>query len=119
MLTMEKEKLTVYNDDTTLVEIIILDNQQNEGVYRFYPETEDEVTLTIYDKKGPKKAENTVIAEFSADMSDPENIVVDINTENIPSGKYFYDVRLKITGDNQIYHIAAQQEIEIIRRKHT
>ena len=43
MLRMEKEKITIYDDDTTYLTLEITSMQAGEGVYRFYPEPEDEL----------------------------------------------------------------------------
>lgn len=67
MLRMEKEKITIYDDDTTYLTLEITSNQAGEGIYRFYPAPDDELTLTIYKRKArvrdPDNPEETLVVD--------------------------------------------------------
>ena len=67
MLRMEKEKITIYDDDTTYLTLEITSMQPGEGIYRFYPEPEDELKLTIYARKAlvrdPDNADETLVVD--------------------------------------------------------
>ena len=67
MLRMEKERITIYDDDATYLTLEITSNQAGEGIYRFYPEPEDELTLTIYKRKArvrdPDNPDETLVVD--------------------------------------------------------
>lgn len=67
MLRMEKEKVMIYDDDTTYLSLEITSMQPGEGVYRFYPEPEDELKMTIYARKvlvrDPDNPDETLVVD--------------------------------------------------------
>lgn len=67
MLRMEKEKIMIYDDDTTYLTLEITSMQPGEGVYRFYPSPDDELKLTIYARKAlvrdPDNPEQTLVVD--------------------------------------------------------
>lgn len=67
MLRMEKEKITIYDDDATYLTLEITSNQAGEGIYRFYPTLGDELKLTIYKRKArvrdPDNPEETLVVD--------------------------------------------------------
>lgn len=67
MLRMEKEKITIYDDDATYLTLEITSNQAGEGIYRFYPAPEDELKLTIYKRKAlvrdPDNPDETLVVD--------------------------------------------------------
>lgn len=74
MLRMDKEKITIYDDDTTYLTLEITTMQPGEGVYRFYPEPEDELKLTIYARKAlvrdPDNPEKTLVVDVIGEQDD-------------------------------------------------
>lgn len=107
MKPMSKNVLEVYRGDTAHIEIYITDLQP-EGHYHYIPEAEDEIKLTIY-------RERTMLAEFTADVTNTSNAYFHIDTKDICPGEYLYDVTIKIAEDDEIYHIVKAEKI-IIRR---
>ena len=75
MLRMEKEKITIYDDDATYLTLEITSNQAGEGIYRFYPAPEDELTFTVYYRKAlvpdPLHPEETLVVDV-VDEKDEE-----------------------------------------------
>lgn len=71
---MEKEKITIYDDDTTYLSLEITSMQPGEGIYRFYPEPEDELKLTIYARKAlvrdPDNPEKTLVVDVIGEQDD-------------------------------------------------
>ena len=67
MLRREKEKVMIYDDDTTYLNLEITAMQPGEGVYRFYPEPEDELKMTIYARKvlvrDPDNPDETLVVD--------------------------------------------------------
>lgn len=67
MLRMEKDKIMIYDDDTTYLTLEITSMQPGEGVYRFYPSPDDELKLTIYARKAlvrdPDNPEETLVVD--------------------------------------------------------
>lgn len=67
MLRMDKEKIMIYDDDTTYLTLEITSMQPGEGVYRFYPAEGDELKLTVYAKKvrvrNPDNPEETLVVD--------------------------------------------------------
>lgn len=118
MLKLEKQKIEVYDNDPVHLTIELTSNQAGEGIYRLYPSVDDEIKLIIYKKKAeddPTSAE--IIGEYYADMSDPENLVIDIvDTENIPEGSYWFDITYTLNADTETYNVIKQQEIIFQRR---
>lgn len=108
MEALVKNKLEIYNDDPTHVEIVIVD-QQPEGAYKYIPESEDEIKLIIYN-------ETQEIYEAIADVADPDFVFVTIDTKNIEAGTYKYDVVVQLHDSGEVYHVARGQEITISRR---
>ena len=51
MLRMDKDRITILNDDTTYLDIQLTSNQAGEGIYRLYPAPDDELKFTIYYRK--------------------------------------------------------------------
>ncbi|MBP1592058.1 MAG: hypothetical protein ILP22_08465, partial [Oscillospiraceae bacterium] len=75
MLRLEKEKITILNDDTTCLDIQLTTNQSGEGIYRLYPSPEDELTFTVYYRKAivpdPLHPEQTLVVDV-VDEKDEE-----------------------------------------------
>ena len=94
MLRMEKEKITIYDDDTTYLTLEITSMQPGEGIYRFYPEPEDELKLTIYARK--------------ALVRDPDNpdetLVVDVIDEKDEELSFYME-----TEDGEIVSFSTQE----------
>lgn len=116
MLKLEKQKIEVYDNDPVHLTIELTSNQAGEGIYRLYPSVDDEIKLIIY-KKEDDVTPTEIYGEYYADMSDPENLVIDIiNTEDIPEGSYWIDITYTVNADNETYNVVKQQEIMFRRR---
>ena len=67
MRRMDKDKITILNDDTTYLDIQLTTNQSGEGIYRLYPSPEDELTFTVYYRKAivpdPLHPEETLVVD--------------------------------------------------------
>ena len=67
MLRMDKERITILNDDTTYLDIHITTNQAGEGIYRLFPAPEDELKMTIYRRRvivpDPLHPEETIVVD--------------------------------------------------------
>ena len=67
MLRMDKERITILNDDTTYLDIQITTNQSGEGIYRLFPSAEDELKMTIYRRRAivpdPLHPEETLVVD--------------------------------------------------------
>ena len=75
MRRMDKDKITILNDDTTFLDIQLTTNQSGEGIYRLYPSPEDELTFTVYYRKAivpdPLHPEETLVVDV-VDEKDEE-----------------------------------------------
>ena len=101
---MIKQRIILYHGDTSQLGIRVYDHQQ-DGVYRYFPEPEDKIKLELMD------TENNLVAEFEADVSDPEYVYIDIDTSNLATGKYYY--RVIIDTHNGKHHIIENKELYI------
>ena len=158
MLRMDKDRITILNDDTTYLDIQLTTNQAGEGIYRLYPAPDDELKMTIYYRRAlvpdplhpneqlvvdviDEKDEEVSfymetedgeiisfssdeftpikdpIAEFEADVTDPDYISVNVDTTGIDEGLYWYDITFRINATGEKYTIINRKEIEIKRRE--
>ena len=107
---MVKNKIIIYRGDAAHKGIVILDHQP-EGVFRYYPSAEDEITLIL-------RKENTEFKrEYAANVSDPDYVYVDIESDDLESGQYIYDVVIKLKDEEKPYHIVTNKEIYVIGGK--
>lgn len=104
MERLHKERLKLICGDTSNIEIVILDHQP-EGKYIYRPDPDDVITMKIY-KPGEEP-----LAELNAFTDDSRYLYFDINSADIPAGKYLYDVTVKMARDESTYHIVREQEI--------
>lgn len=108
-----RDRIYIYQGDTFEKEIVITDHQP-DGLYRYIPEAEDDITLHLYTISGE------AVNDYKADMSDLEHITVEIDSTELDTGTYLYDVIIKIKGEceeeseyEETHHIITGQEIII------
>lgn len=106
-MAMKKKEIIIENDNPTQLEII-LENHQSDGVYIYRPETEDDISLIIYDDDNNQW-------EFPADNSDPTYVFANIDTSDIPAGEYRYRVVITMAADDSTYILNMADHI-IVRR---
>lgn len=105
---MEKQRVIIYSGDTAQQGILIL-NHQPDGVYRYFPASDDDIKVIL--------RRDEQIMELTADVSDPDYVFVDIDTSELETGTYYFDVVL--TQEDEKHHIAVNQELFIKGGKQT
>lgn len=102
---MKCQKIVLIKGDNTEIEGELYDHQP-EGLYRYIPDENDEITLILY------KDETEIARAETKHYS--ESFVFILDTTNIDPGMYKYSVILNKSEDDKPHHVVLNQEIEII-----
>lgn len=80
--------------------IVISDNQET-----LYPSKSDEIILVL-------KRNDEFRREYTTIVSDPDYVVVEIESDELTTGQYVYDVILR--RKDKTYHIVNNKELYVI-----